>query len=349
MELRTKTGLIGAAALVALGGLWFAGVLGPSATDTKTNSKDTTAAAASSGKPRRAAAEPPRRARPSASSVAPQEAEPGAPPMPRSLDGTDIDGALRVGPDGRLVLGPEVLALFEYFFSASGEESDEVIRARIAALLRERLDDPAEGEALSLLDKYIGYREAARSMKAAAGADEDPLARLETIRKLRREHFGEEAASKLFGDAEREGEVAAERSRVVKDTTLSPEERDARLAELEAKLPVAAREAREDARRVLKQRADEDAMRASGATDEEIHRHRVETMGEEAAERLGELDRRRADWKGRVESFRSERAELTKRFADEGARASAEQKLLEESFTPEERLRVKAILKMESE
>jgi lipase chaperone LimK len=238
-----------------------------------------------------------------------------------------------------------VLGLFDYFLSATGEESDAVIRARIEAVIRERLDAPAEQEAIDLLDKYIAYREDARTAKAPDGIDEDPVARLRTIQKLRRSHFGEEAASKLFGDEEREGEVAAERSRILKDTSLTPDERDARLAEIEAKLPSAAREARDDARRALRQRADEDALRQGGASDEDIKRHRVETMGEEAAQRLDELDRRREAWKERVEAFRSEREKIAARFADEGARRAAEERLLEESFTPEERIRVKAIVK----
>jgi lipase chaperone LimK len=139
--------------------------------------------------------------------------------------------------------------------------------------------------------------------------------------------------------------VAAERSRILKDTSLTPEERDARLAEVEAKLPSAAREAQDDARRALRQRAEEDALRQGGASDEDIKRHRAETMGEEAAQRLDELDRRREAWRERVEAFRSEREKIAARFADEGARRAAEERLLEESFTPEERIRVKAIVK----
>jgi lipase chaperone LimK len=278
--------------------------------------------------------------------------EPGAPGLPErahSLRGTDIDGALRVGPDGKLELGPDVVRFFEYFLSATGEESDAVIRARIEAAIREKLDGPAEAEALALLDKYMAYREAGRNIAVPPGADEDPLVRLNAVKKLRRTHFGEEAASLLFGDEELEGEVAAERARIMKDPALSPEERQAKLAEVEAKLPEAARNAGEAATRPLRLREGEAALRANGASEEEVHRHRVEAVGEEAADRLRELDRSRAEWKGRIEAFRAERDRIAKQYGDEGARKAAEAKLFEESFRPEERARAKAVVNLPRE
>lgn len=274
----------------------------------------------------------------------PRDEGPALPEKARSLRGTDIDGALRVDPDGKLVLGPDVVRFFEYFLSATGEESDEVIQARIEAAIRERLDGPAEAEALALLNKYMAYREAGRSI--AVPSDDDPLARLDAIKKLRRDHFGDEAASLMFGEEELEGEVAAERSRIMKDPELSPEERDAKLAELEAKLPESAQRANEAATRALRLREDEAALRAKGASEEEIRRHRVEAVGEEAADRLQALDQKRAEWKGRIDAFRAERDRIAKQYSDEAARKAAEERLFEESFDPDERARARAVLSL---
>ncbi|MCK6588400.1 MAG: lipase chaperone [Polyangiaceae bacterium] len=231
---------------------------------------------------------------------------PVLPEKARSLRGTDIDGALRVDPDGKLVLGPDVVRFFEYFLSATGE--------------------------------------AGRSI--AVPSDDDPLARLDAIKKLRRDHFGDEAASLMFGEEELEGEVAAERSRIMKDPELSPEERDAKLAELEAKLPESAQRANEAATRALRLREDEAALRAKGASEEEIRRHRVEAVGEEAADRLQALDQKRAEWKGRIDAFRAERDRIAKQYSDEAARKAAEERLFEESFDPDERARARAVLSL---
>jgi lipase chaperone LimK len=266
--------------------------------------------------------------------------------LPGSLRGTDVDGALRVGPDGKLKLDPSIIAFFDYFLSASGEESDAAIRARIEAAIRERLDGPAAAEAIALLDKYLAYREAARTMRVPPGTEDDPAARLASVHKLRREQFGEEAASALFGDEELEGALAVERSRVMKDVSLSPEERAAKLQEIESRLPEEAQRARAEATKPLAQRAEEEAMRAGGATDEQIRQQRVASVGEDAADRLEALDRERAEWKRRVEAFRSERDRLAGRYADEKERQAAEDRLLETSFSAEERLRVRAILKI---
>jgi lipase chaperone LimK len=272
------------------------------------------------------------------------KAEPAGPapeapaPMPGSLSGTEVDGALDVGPGGHLVVGPQVITLFDYFFSASGEESDAVIAGRIAAFARGHLGEPAVGEALALLDHYLAYREAARGLRADATAT--TADRLAAVGKLRREHFGE-AAGALFGDEERAAAVAVEKSRIVQDPGLSPEEREDQLAAAEEKLPAAARRAREEATSVSQLRADEQALRTAGADSAEIRQFRAGTLGPEAADRLEALDRDRAAWKARVEAFRVERDGRCAGVADPGA---CESGLLAGAFDAREQIRVRAIL-----
>lgn len=336
MERRTKlTAAAGAAALVAaLLGWRSLGARGP----------DAPASAEAAPTPVAAKAPAPAAPRREARAEASREREPQAAP-PHSLRGTEVDGALRVDELGDLILDPDIIRLFDYFLTATGEESPEALRARILAAIRERLDGPAALQATALLDKYLAYREASRRMPSGLKSD-DLAARLEAIRRLRREHFGEEAASKLFGDEERESAVAIAQSRVAKDPSLTPEEREARLAELDEGLPEAAREAREEALRPLRQQADEEALRAAGATDEEMFEHRAATVGEDAAERLAALDKERADWKQRVDAFRVERERIASTTPDEGARRAVEQRRLDALFSPEEQLRVRVILKM---
>ncbi|WP_438020548.1 lipase secretion chaperone [Sorangium sp. So ce315] len=263
-------------------------------------------------------------------------------PAPPSLRGADVDGAVIVDEHGDLVVGPEILALFDHFLTATGEEPAAVIRARVIAAIRERAGGPAADQAIALLDRYLGYREAASA--ALVGPEADPAARLAALREARRAHFGEADAARLFGDEEREGEAAIEQSRILADATLSPDERDARIAEVEATLPDEIREAREATVRPLVQQAEEQALRDAGASDEELHAHRVATVGAEAAERLAELDRRRAAWQERLDAFAGARATLEATVADPEARREAEEALLASAFTPEERLRVRAIL-----
>ncbi|MGK4005086.1 lipase secretion chaperone [Sorangium sp. So ce1036] len=262
--------------------------------------------------------------------------------VPRSLRDTAVDGAVLVDERGDLTVGPELLALFDYFLSATGEEPDAAIRARIVAAIRARAAGRAADQAIALLDRYLAYREAGAAMRVEDEAD--PAARLAALRELRREHFGEPDATLLFGDDEREGEAAIEQAHILADATLSAEERDARIAEVEAALPEGIRAAREAAMRPLTQQAEELSLRAAGASDEEIHAHRVATVGPEAADRLAELDRERAAWQQRLDAFAGARALLAATVADPDERRAAAEALLERDFTPEERLRVRAIL-----
>jgi lipase chaperone LimK len=276
-----------------------------------------------------------------------QAPPPPTPPVqvrPRSLRNTEVDGALRVDPQGNLRVDPEVLRLFDYFLTALGEEPEEVIRTRIVAAIRARLDGRAEGQAVALLDRYLAYRAGGSSLQV--DVEDRPAARLSALRRIRREHFGEPLASELFGMEEREEEAVIEEGRVASDATLAPEEHEARIAQIEATLPDAVREARAAARRPLRQQAEEAAMREAGATAREIYDHRVATIGIEAADRLAELDRRRAEWNLRVAVFRAERERIEAIMSDPAQRDAAEAARLAREFTLDEQLRVRAILRM---
>lgn len=267
-----------------------------------------------------------------------------APPaeLPRSLQGTEVDGSLDAGPDGHLRVAPGILLLFDYFFSASGEEAEAVIVARITAHARAHLGEPALGEALALLDHYLAYRAAAGGLRPEATAT--IAERLQAIHELRRAHFGE-AANALFGDDERAGAVAVEKSRVLQNPELSPEEKEDGLAAAEEGLSAADRRAREEVGAVLQRTADEATLRAAGADAAEIRQFRSGTLGVAAADRLEALDRERAAWKARVEAFRAER-EL--RCAEQVNRTACETSLLAAGFDAHEQIRVRAILGMEA-
>lgn len=268
-----------------------------------------------------------------------------APALPGSLQGTEEDGALREDGDGELVIGPQVIRLFDYYLSAGGEEPDTVIRDRVLAAIRKSLGDRRSAEqAKGLFDRYLGYRRASRALSASGELDE----RLSAVRRLRRDHFGA-LADRLFGDDERETAAALERRRVIANGTLSAEDRERQLGEIEGRLPDAIREARAAAAAPLLQREEEDAMRAAGASAEEIHAQRVAKLGEAAAERLADLDARRAAWKERLDAFRAARAAIERDEPDEGRRRAAITALLERSFAPLERIRVEAADRREAE
>lgn len=289
---------------------------------------------------------------PSAVTTAPPEpTEPAAaplPPLPASLAGTTVDGDLRLDAAGRFVPGPEALVLFDYFLSATGEEPDELIRARIVAEIRRRLPPDAAREAEALLDRYLAYREAAREMAFAGDFGHADLERrLQLVRELRRARFGAELAEALFGEEERVIAIDLERRRVLQREDLEPEERARRLAALEEELPEPVREARREALAAIELRAAEAELRAAGASEADIHAERERRFGPEAAARLAALDERRARWNERLAAYRRERDALRAQGLPDDAYTEALRALREAHFEGPERLRVEALDRIE--
>jgi len=258
---------------------------------------------------------------------------------PSSLRGTDEDGSLRVDERGDLVVGPEILAFFDYHLSATGELSAAAIRARILARIRAQLPERAAAQASKLLDRYLAYREATRRLRE----DGDSAARLDALHRLRQEIFGDDDAAHLFGDQERTDAVALASQVVLKDTSLSEEERAHRLLALEEGLPEAVRASRARASLPIREQAEEEARKAAGIGGEELRKYRVATVGEAAADRLEALDAQQDAWKQRLHAYQEARATIERQTSDPEARRVAEARLLEASFSPEERLRVAAI------
>jgi lipase chaperone LimK len=273
---------------------------------------------------------------------------PALPPLPASLAGTAAGGDLALDARGHFAPGPEALELFDYYFSASGEEPDAVILARIRAEIRRRLPAPAAAEAEALLDRYLAYRDGAAALFAEDLSFADPERRFQRIRELRREVFGPELAAALFGDEEQVVSVDLERRRVALERDLSPGERARHLAALEAELPAAEREARAEARAILELRTAEAELRAEGAGEDAIQAERERRFGPEAAARLAALDGRRAAWSERVASYRAARDALRAAGLAPADEAAALARLRAERFQGPERLRIEALERIEA-
>ena len=297
--------------------------------------------AGASGPPTRGDIE--RRADIAASLRAAVAPDPRAWPVPGSLRDTDVDGALAVDGDGRLVVAPALRRFFEYFFVATGEESDARIRARIEAEISAQLRGDAQLAAFDLLERYLAYRDRGRTLADTVAADGDLAARAEALRRLRRESFGERDAAALFADEDAAYAAALEQGRIATAPSLSDDERAAQLAALEAQLPAEMREVRAAVTAPLRLAHDEAALRDAGGSPEDVQALREQAVGREAAERLAALDQRRVEWQGRVDAYRQERAAI-----DADVSASPEQReialdaLRARLFSGSELLRIRA-------
>ena len=263
---------------------------------------------------------------------------------PKSLRGTDVDGALPVDANGHLIVTPSVRQFFDYFFVATGEARSGHIRATIIAEIEVRLDDPARGEAIDLLGRYLDYRKSGRKLMEEGDVTGDLTARLEEIRQLRRTSLGEANAEALFADEEARDYVAVAAREIAGDPGISEAERTLLLEGLEAQRPEAERAARAAATGPLRLAGEEAELRDQGAAAEEIRSLREERFGPEAADRLADLDRRRAAWQERVDDYHRQREAIAADPSLDGAqRERAIDALLAERFSETEQLRVRVL------
>jgi lipase chaperone LimK len=272
--------------------------------------------------------------------------------LPRSLEGTDVDGGAEADAAGHLKPDFALRRLFDYFLSTVGEEPLPRVRDRLQAWLRSKLPPPAAREAMNLLDRYLAYQQArgelgqgAAGSGAAEAAPELLQQRFDALRVLRQQHFSPAEAAAFFGDEEAEDRYTLQRLAVLRDATLSPADKAQRLKQLAASLPPALQAAMTVEDKVRDLNAVTQAWREKGGTAQELREARVQLVGAEAADRLEALDQRRAQWGQRLEAYRARRAALQ---ADASLSAQQREQALAqlrgESFTQQEFLRLDALM-----
>jgi len=268
-------------------------------------------------------------------------------PMPASLAGTAVDGGFTLDRAGHFAPDKNALRLFEYFFSANGEESKDVLRGRILLhALAGGLSDSVVTEIAAVLDRYMAYRDAARATLASgAGEPTDLAARVAALRALQLQVLGPDLANAFYGDDAQLADIDMRRLAVLRDRTMRKEERQRAIDAIDAQLPPSVRDARKasTAPSSLHQRVE--ALRVSGGSATEIAALRRSEFGAGAAERLGMLDRTRAQWNARLAVYRGEEQKLRSAYGrnDSDTYRQALAALRQRHFRSEELARVRAL------
>ncbi len=107
-------------------------------------------------------------------------------------------------------------------------------------------------------------------------------------------------------------------------------------------MPAKLREERLAPTRVIRLEESVSAMRAKGASDDEVYRFRAQTLTPEAAARLADLDREEAAWKARIATYLAERAKLQDTAKGIEQQSAALQQLRDAQFSAEEQRRLPA-------
>jgi lipase chaperone LimK len=242
------------------------------------------------------------------------KAAPTAGPFAPSLQGTRPDGAVRVAPDDSVAADEQLIALFDYYLSAVGEQSPARVRETIGRELDRSLRPAAAAAAKRVLARYLAYKQSLAALEGRpglAGPDAASLQRrLAALATLRAQFFSKAEIAAIFGREDAANAEALARMRIREDRSLTPQQKQERLAALDASLPPAVREAREAPLKVGRMQEAAERMRAAGADDDAIFRMRAEAFGTDAAGRLAEVDREGAAWKQRIAAYLAQRRGL---------------------------------------
>lgn len=259
----------------------------------------------------------------------------------RSMEGTRPDGVIVQSDDGQLVVDAEQGHLFDYYLAGLGEKDLGAIRREIERELDRRLKPGPAAQAKRLLGSYLAYKgalaELEKGMVASADMVTSARARLVAMQKLRASFFTPFEIAGLFGFSDAYDQDALARIEISQDPKLTAPQRIEKLAALDKKLSPAMREEREAPTRVLRTEESVRAMRAQGASDDEVYRLRAAAFSTEGASRLAALDREEATWNGRITAYLAERGTLAA-----GAETAGAQQLRDRHFSPEEQRRLGA-------
>ncbi|KGF79624.1 hypothetical protein IA69_23505 [Massilia sp. JS1662] len=239
---------------------------------------------------------------------------PAATPFAPSLQGTRPDGAVHVASDDSIVADAQLIELFDYYLSTVGEKSPAAVRAEIERELDRTLRPAAAAAAKRVLTRYIAYRQALAGLqndRRLAGPDAAALKRrLNALRSLRAQYFSQREIAAIFGREDAANADALARMEIRDDRNLSAQQKQARLAALDAGLPADVRAAREATLKIVRVQEEAERLRAGGAGEEDVFRLRAEAFGADAAQRLADVDREEAAWKRRIDAYLAERRAL---------------------------------------
>lgn len=280
--------------------------------------------------------------------------------LPDSLQGTLMRQGLQVDEQGNLRISSDIKRVFDYFLSTIEEEELETILARIDEYLSYYLQEPALSQSQQILAQYIELKQAlydfehsrSESLKELIESGElmaDKGRYLTLLQEqlsvqsdLRRQYLEPEINEAFYASEEAYDQYSLARLLVESDESLSVEEKQERLAQIDAQAPRDIIEARKEASITDDLRARTEQVRQNGGGQDEIRSVRVEMFGEEAAERFDALDKERAHWKNRLDGFLVQREEILSMEGLSVEERQAQVDILRESqFDSREQIRVK--------
>ena len=273
--------------------------------------------------------------------------------LPRSLQGTDVDGEIIIDENKQLVVTEGLRRLFDYFLSALGEEDEAVIYARVESYIRSHTPEPAASQAMTIFDQYIAYLKAIPAIESRYGnlqlqatkdgeLDLNAVAQQrQDVAKLRQQHFAENTIIAFFGAEDEYDDYSIAMVKINQDKQLSAAQKEAAKQDYISRMPdntIKANIAQQANLEELIVRTEQ--LQAKGVTAEELYNMRRELVGAPAAARLAQVDQQDADFDQRFKQYQTQKRQLLRQNADKAQAQTQIEQIEQQLFNESERKRL---------
>lgn len=242
------------------------------------------------------------------------------------------------------LLAPGLRDTLEALLHAAGDAPDpETLKQRLEGLVGQHFPASLSTRALALARRYVDYRVALGRLKAPADPT-DPRGLREAMaerQKVRLQYFDGDEYDTLFAREAELDQYMLARLEITRNDTLTPAQKRTALQDAEASLDAERRAQRTQAVAHVGVAEQTAAFNAQGVDERTRHAQRSAQYGEEAAQRLAQLDRQESDWQSRLNQYQQARHAST-----DPARL---QQLRDQLFSPQEQLRIDAALALRAQ
>lgn len=241
-------------------------------------------------------------------------------PFASSLEGTEIDGQLKLDDNGNLIVDLEVKDFFDYFLNTVGEVTPDVAVAEMQKLAASHLPPSAVDKTMQLLGEYLAYKSQAVELMAQPMLPKEQQTKqyqidmlemtFQTLKSIRRETMSEEAVTAFFAMEEAYGEYTLASIRIQTDESLSADEKVALTQYHREKLPDVVRKTEETVMADAKKNQAIHQVITSGSEEALKQSLADEGYDEEVATEIVEFQSQQRLFDQRYQAYLSEKRQL---------------------------------------
>lgn len=279
--------------------------------------------------------------------------------LPKSLQGTQVDGEIIIDENKQLVVTAGLRRLFDYFLSAQGEEPLSQIEQRVIAYIREHTPEPAASQAVQIFQNYLTYLTAVSQLdkpKAQSNPNVSALDlsaiknQLRAVQHLQARYFDAKTREAFFGDEQDLNDYNMTVVEANQNAQLSNDQRQAIIDKAQTAYIASVNDPNLQTKLTEQRNIDQllaktQQMQQQGATQSQINAMRSQYVSPEAVKRLEQLDQSEAQFAQRVATYQTQSNQILSKLGNVPQAQQQIVALQQTMFTPEERLRLDVLTK----